>query len=149
MQYGECMDPMLLILPGGLIQAALIVVATCYSGSGAKAVRNDLIGIRLWSTLFSDAAWRAGHRAGILYSWLLVAVATISLAVGIWLIQWEPPPSDLIVSLYTFGTLIVFLGVTGLMILRVHQAAKKVAVEQVLAEEGEEIDALLEYEKGH
>lgn len=145
------MDPMLLILPGGLIQGALIVVATCYSGSGEKAARNDLLGIRLWSTLFSDEAWRAGHRAGILYSWLLAAVAVISLAVGIWLIQWEPPPSDLIVSFYTLGTLVATLGVTGLMILRAHQAAKKAAVDQVLAEEGEEIDALLdqEYEKGH
>lgn len=141
------MDPMLLILPGGLIQAAIIVVATCYSGSGKNAARNDLIGIRLWSTLFSDEAWRAGHRAGVFYSWLLAAVATLSLAVGIWLIQWEPPPSDLIVSFYTFGTLIAFLGVTGLMILRAHQAAKKVAVEQVLAEEGEEIDSLLD--QGH
>lgn len=140
---------MLLILPGGLIQGALIVVATCYSGSGKKAARNDLLGIRLWSTLFSDEAWRAGHRAGIVFSWLLAAVAVLSLAVGIWLIQWDPPPSDLVVSCYTLGTLVATLMVTGLMILRAHQAAKKVAIEQVLVEEGEEIDALLdqEYEK--
>lgn len=39
-----------------------------WSGSGKKAARNDLIGIRLWSTVFSDEAWRAGHRAGIFYS---------------------------------------------------------------------------------
>lgn len=138
------MDPMLLILPGGLIQGALIVVATCYSGSGKKAARNDLLGIRLWSTLFSDEAWRAGHRAGIVFSWLLAAVAVLSLAVGIWLIQWDPPPSDLVVSCYTLGTLVATLVVTGLMILRAHQAAKKVAIEQVLAEEGDEIEALLD-----
>lgn len=143
------MDPMLLILPGGLIQGALIVVATCYSGSGKKAARNDLLGIRLWSTLFSDEAWRAGHRAGIVFSWLLAAVAVLSLAVGIWLIQWDPPPSDLVVSCYTLGTLVATLMVTGLMILRAHQAAKKVAIEQVLVEEGDEIEALLDqkYEK--
>lgn len=135
---------MLLILPGGLIQGALIVVATCYSGSGKKAARNDLLGIRLWSTLFSDEAWRAGHRAGIVFSWLLAAVAVLSLAVGIWLIQWDPPPSDLVVSCYTLGTLVATLMVTGLMILRAHQAAKKVAIEQVLAEEGDEIEALLD-----
>lgn len=135
---------MLLILPGGLIQGALIVVATCYSGSGKKAARNDLLGIRLWSTLFSDEAWRAGHRAGIVFSWLLAAVAVLSLAVGIWLIQGDPPPSDLIVSYYTLGTLVATLMVTGLMILRAHQAAKKVAIEQVLAEEGDEIEALLD-----
>jgi hypothetical protein len=37
------------------------------------------------------------------------------------------------------------------MILRAHQAAKKVAVEQVIAEEGDEIDTLLdqEYKKDH
>lgn len=135
---------MLLILPGGLIQGALIVVATCYSGSGKKAARNDLLGIRLWSTLFSDEAWRAGHRAGIVFSWLLAAVAVLSLAVGIWLIQWDPPPSDLVVSCYTLGTLVATLMVTGLMILRAHQAAKKVAIEQVLVEEGDEIEALLD-----
>ena len=142
---------MLLILPGGLIQAALIVVATCYANSGPRAARNDLIGIRLWSTTFSEEAWKVGHRAGIFYSWLLAVVAVLSLAVGIWLIQWEPPPSDLIVSFYTLGTLIATLVVTGLMILRAHQTAKQVAIEQVLAEEGDEIDALLdqEYEKGH
>lgn len=138
------MDPMLLILPGGLIQGALIVVATCYSGSGKKAARNDLLGIRLWSTLFSDEAWRAGHRAGIVFSWLLAGVAVVSLAVGIGLIQWDPPPSDLVVSCYTLGTLVATLMVTGLMILRAHQAAKKVAIEQVLAEEGDEIEALLD-----
>lgn len=141
---------MLLILPAGLIQGALIVVATCYSGSGKTAARNDLIGIRLWSTLFSDAAWRAGHKAGIVFSWLLAAVAVVSFAVGIWLLQWEPAPSDLIVAFYTIGTLVATLAVTGMMIIRAHQAAKQVAIDQLLAEEGAEIDELLdqEYEKG-
>lgn len=108
-----------------------------------------MIGISLWSTLFSDEAWRAGHRAGIVYSWFLATVAVASLTVGIWLVQWDPPPSDLIVSFYTLGTLISTLGVTGLMILRAHHAAKKVAIEQALTEEGDEIDALLDqqYEK--
>lgn len=92
-----------------------------------------------------------GHRTGIFYSWWLAAVAVISLAVGIWLTRWEPPPSDIIVSFYTLGTLIAALGVTALMILRAHQTAKQKAIEQVLAEEGEEIDALLaqEYKRGH
>lgn len=137
------MDPMLLILPGGLIQAALVVVATCYAGSGQMAQRNDLVGIRLWSTTFSDEAWRAGHRTGILYAWLLATVAVASLSIGIWLIRWDPPPDDLIVTAYTLGTLVTTLAVTGLMILRAHKAAKQVAIDQVLAEEGDEIDALL------
>lgn len=142
------MDPMLLILPGGLIQAALIVVVTCYANSGPRAARNDLIGIRLWSTTFSEEAWRVGHRAGIFYSWLLAVVAVMSLTIGIWLIQREPPPSDALVSVYTLGTLVSTLAVTGLMILRAHQAAKQVAIDQVLEEEGEEIDALLDEQYG-
>lgn len=137
------MEPMLLILPGGLTQAALIVVATCYGNSGSRAARNDLIGIRLWSTTFSDDAWRAGHRAGILYSWLLAVVASISLAIGIWLIQLDPAPSDVMVSAYTLGTLGSTLAVTGVMIFRAHQAAKQVAIDQILKEEGDEIDALI------
>lgn len=142
------MDPMLLILPEGLIQAALIVVATCYANSGSRAVRNDLIGIRLWSTTFSDEAWRVGHRAGTFYSWLLAVVAVTSLTIGIWLIQLEPPPSDAQVSVYTLGTLASTLAVTGLMILRAYQAAKQVAIDQVLEEEGDEIDALLDEQYG-
>lgn len=134
---------MLLILPGGLIQGALIVIATCYSGSGTRAARNDLIGIRLWSTQFSDEAWRAGHRAGIFYSWLLALTAVASFAVGLWLVQWEIPPSDPLISWYTIGTLVITLGVTGLMIRSTHQAAKAVAINQVLDEEGDEIDAIV------
>lgn len=142
------MDPMLLIFPAGLIQAALIVVATCYSNSGPRAARNDLIGIRLWSTTFSEEAWRVGHRTGIFYSWFLAGVAVVSLTIGIWLIQREPPPSDVMVSVYTLGTLVSTLAVTGLMILRAHQAAKQVAINQVLEEEGDEIDALLDEKYG-
>lgn len=144
------MDPVVLILPGGLIQAAMIVVATCYSGSRERAVRNDLIGLRTWATTFSDQAWRAGHRAGIIFSWLLAAVAVVSFGIGIWLIQRENPPTDLIVSFYTLGTLVTTLVVTGLMILSAHKAAKKVAGEQVLAEEGDEIEAFIaeQYENG-
>lgn len=135
---------MLLILPGGLIQAALIVVATCYAGSGEKAVRNDLIGIRLWSTLHSDESWRAGHRAGILYSWLLALTAVASLGVGIWLLQRDPPPSEFLVTCYTLGTLVGTLIVTGMMIISAHKAAKKVAIEQVLEEDAEIIDAIVD-----
>lgn len=142
------MDPMLLILPGGLLQTALIVIVTCHANGGPRAARNDLIGIRLWSTTFSDEAWRAGHRAGVFFSWLLGLVAVASLTVGIWLVQWETPPSDATVSTYTLGTLIGTLTVTGLMILRAHRVAKNIAIEQVLEEEGDEIDALIakEYE---
>ena len=149
MTYGGGYGPYAADSAGRAYSGALIVVATCYSGSGKKAARNDLLGIRWWSTLFSDEAWRAGHRAAIVYSWLLASVAVVSLAVGIWLVQWDPPPSDFIVSLFIHWHAVATLGVTGLMILRAHQAAKKVAIEQVLVEEGDEIDALLdqEYEK--
>ncbi|GAA2038812.1 hypothetical protein GCM10009720_19050 [Yaniella flava] len=109
-----------------------------------------MIGLRTWATTFSDEAWRAGHRAGIIFSWLLAAVAVVSFGIGIWLIQRENPPTDLIVSFYTLGTLVTTLVVTGLMILSAHKAAKKVAGEQVLAEEGDEIEAFIaeQYENG-
>lgn len=138
------MDPMLLILPGGLIQGSLVVVATCYSGSREHAVRNDLLGIRLWSTLFSDEAWRAGHKAAIVWSWLIGAVAAVSLGLGIWLIQWDPPASAAVVTTYTLGTLVATLVATGMMIFRAHTAARRVAGQQVLAEEGDLIDAIID-----
>lgn len=138
------MDPTLLMLPGGLITGSLIVLATCHSGSNKFAVRNDLIGIRLWSTLYSDEAWRAGHKAGIVYSWLLAFVAVVSLGIGIWLIQWDTPPHDVIVTSYTLGTLVSTLAVTGLMIFNAHKAAKKVAIDDVLEKEGDIIDAIVD-----
>jgi heme A synthase len=72
-----------------------------------------------------------------------MVVAVLSLALGIWLLRWEPPPSDALVSGYALATLISTLVITGLMILRAHQAAKQVAIDQVLEEEGDEIDAML------
>src|SRR5690625_191727 len=137
------MDPMILILPAGLIQGALIVIVTCYANSGPRAERNGLLGIRSWATTFSKEAWQAGHRAGIFYSWLLGGVTVLSLIIGLWLLRGEPPPSEAIISAYTLETLVSTLAITGLMILRAHRSAKHVAIAQVLQEEGDEIDALL------
>ena len=133
----------MLLLPAGLLQGAILTIAACYAGShGGKP--NNLFGIRLWSTTFSNTAWQAGHRAGLKYSWILLGLAVVSLGVGIWLVQTATDASPVLVTTYSLGSLISFLFGTLLVVYRTHRAAKTIAINHVLAEEAELIDAIVD-----
>lgn len=136
------MDPMTLLLPAGLLQGAILTVAACYAGR--RGTPNNLLGIRLWSTTFSQAAWQAGHRAAITYSWGLLLLSVTSLGLGVWFVQTPLGSNSALVTTYTLGSFISFLGVTLWMIYRAHRAAKAVAIDHVLQEDAEIIDALVE-----
>lgn len=56
------MDPVNLVLPVGLMNASVITLAVCIGGRNGSA-RNSMVGIRLWSTKSSHAAWVSGNRA--------------------------------------------------------------------------------------
>lgn len=132
----------MLLLPAGLLQGAILTIAACYAGShGGRP--NNLFGIRLWSTTFSVTAWQAGHRAGLNYSWSLLVQASASLGVGIWLVQSTTDASTAVVTSYTLGSLISFLLATLMVVYRTHRAAKAIAINQVLTEEAELIDAIV------
>ncbi|MEA2453485.1 MAG: hypothetical protein QOG04_2195 [Actinomycetota bacterium] len=47
-----------------IVGAGLLVVVIAWAGMIGKLPRNYFVGIRLPSTLRSDRAWEAGHRAG-------------------------------------------------------------------------------------
>lgn len=128
------MDPTQPVLPGGLFQAVLITMVACHSGSGAAA-RNDLIGIRLWSTMHSDGAGQAGHKAALPWSWAMGFVAVLSFAAGVWLVKQETLLSDAVTTWYSLSTVVSFLGLTGLMIWRAQVVAKNVAIDELLAAE--------------
>lgn len=65
------------------ILGGALVIWTAWRGRVGKLKRNYFVGIRLPSTLRSDAAWAAAHRV----SWIYTALAGGSLAAwGIWVI---------------------------------------------------------------
>jgi uncharacterized membrane protein len=65
----------------GLWILALVCVATTYCAAAGKLRRNQIAGIRIPTTMASDAAWRAGHRAAMPFMWLTVPVAVVGTAV--------------------------------------------------------------------
>lgn len=137
------MDPTLLLLPAGLLQGAILIIAACYAGShGGKP--NNLLGIRLWSTTFSETAWQTGHRVGLKYSWALLGLAILSLGTGIWLVQSPTDASPAVETIYTLGSLLSFLLMTLLMVYKTHRAAKAIAIAQVLSEDAELIEAIVD-----
>lgn len=122
-------NAVLLLLPGILLQVALIMVFICHGNSGSSAASTDLLGIRLETTTFSDEAWRVGHRAGIFYGWLLVLGAILSLILGVWLLQRDSASGYAMGSVYVTGTLIGALALMRWMVLAAHQAARKVVIQ--------------------
>lgn len=70
----------LIVLP---LTALLIAIASQLGGDG-RIRRNGMIGIRIPSTMSSEAAWKAGHRAATVPAWIgFGATTTIAIAVSI------------------------------------------------------------------
>ncbi|GAB3213524.1 SdpI family protein [Marinactinospora thermotolerans] len=62
----------------GLLTAAGVLLAVARSAAKGELERNPMVGIRTRTTLSSDAAWRAGHRAAA--PWLTRAAQTALVA---------------------------------------------------------------------
>lgn len=71
------MFELLIVLP----LATLLVAITSQIGGNGRLSRNGFIGLRIPSTMSSDQAWRAGHRAAARPAWIgfvVIAVAAIA-----------------------------------------------------------------------
>lgn len=57
------------------IALAFVVISVTARAATGRLVRNQTAGIRIPSTMVSEKAWRAGHRAALPVMWLLAPVA--------------------------------------------------------------------------
>lgn len=57
---------------------AVIVVSVTWRAASGRLARNQTMGIRIPSTMASEKAWQAGHRAALPVTCLLVPVAAIA-----------------------------------------------------------------------
>ncbi|GAA3285186.1 hypothetical protein [Nesterenkonia halobia] len=117
------MEPIDLLLPGGLLHAALLTVVICWAGRTGE--RSTLIGIRLWSTDSSTAAWQAGHRAALGWARAMLGVAAVSFAVGLALLEGVDDLPGSASVWHAVGTVAAFLACGALMVRRADQAAKQ------------------------
>ena len=70
-----------------VIVAGLVVLLISWLGKVSKLPRNHFVGIRLPSTMKSDRAWAAAHRAG----WTMMLIASLFLiALGARIIMTGP-----------------------------------------------------------
>ncbi len=94
---------------GALWLVAAVSVVTSLLAASGKLERNHVAGIRLPSTMASDAAWRAGHRAAIPITWLTVPVAVVGSAV----VALTNPGSVLVFAALLIAILIAATVVAG------------------------------------
>lgn len=108
----------LAILVGPLLMAVLALFSQ--HAAAGRIPRNHLVGIRLPSTQASDAAWRAGHRAAIVPSWI-ACVVLIVVDVGVVLLSRSVADTAL-----ATGVLVLFLAGVAWISVAASGAARRV-----------------------
>lgn len=88
----------------------LVTVPSTYLAASGKLKRNGMVGLRIPSTMASDAAWRAGHRAAVPIMWLTVPVA-IAASVGVATIHPGPQPTAVLL----LGLAVLVMGVIAIV----------------------------------
>lgn len=86
------MDYALIIAAVVALHASGIMLAVCFAAGGME--RNHTVGIRIWSTMSSQRAWAAGHRAAVPGCWAGVVISGLLLAVAVVLHRDQERLSD-------------------------------------------------------
>jgi uncharacterized membrane protein len=70
------MAVLLIVLPLAVLLAAVI----SQLGGNGRLPRNGFLGLRIPSTMSSDEAWQAGHRAAVVPAWIgFVVIAVVAM----------------------------------------------------------------------
>ncbi|GAA1454715.1 SdpI family protein [Nesterenkonia lacusekhoensis] len=128
------MDYALIIASVVSLHAAVIMLAVCFAAGGGME-RNNTVGIRIWSTMSSQRAWTAGHRAAVPWCWASVVISVVFLIVAVVLHRDEERLSSSLqhaVMWPAVGAVVLVLLVAGWACDR---AAKRALVLEHLGEE--------------
>jgi uncharacterized membrane protein len=102
-----------------VIVAGVAVSVVAFLGRAGRLPRNHLVGIRMPSTMKSDAAWLAAHRASWAYS-LVAGAMTIALGVRLAI-----GPEDDSLALISVGVIFVPLLAGAVVARRAARGAEK------------------------
>src|SRR5450830_1064974 len=61
----------------------LLLVVVCLAASRGAIPKNRFVGVRIPAVMRSDAAWRAGHAAGVIPAVVACAIGLASSALGL------------------------------------------------------------------
>jgi len=97
---------------GWVCTALLLMMAfICLAAGAGKLRANGVIGIRIPAVMRSEAAWKAGHAAGVVPAFISCAVGLACSAVG------------LITSVAYFGAIVALVGGLIWVVIRAVRAA--------------------------
>jgi len=100
-----------------LLIAGALILGVAALGAAGRLPRNYLAGIRIPSTMRSDAAWVAGHRAAKMPMALL---GVGMMALGVWNASSTEPPRT-----FRLLVLLVVVGFSTWAIVVAHRAARR------------------------
>jgi uncharacterized membrane protein len=98
------------------IVICVVIIVTSRRAASGKLPRNQYVGIRTPSTMRSDAAWVAAHRAATRLTPLYLVITAIVCAAVLWAALYASSPGAVItVGLGGFAVLIVALIYTSII----------------------------------
>jgi SdpI/YfhL protein family len=93
-----------------VIFICVLFIATSWAAANGRLRRNQYVGIRSPSTMRSDQAWVAAHRAALRLTPLYLIITAIACAALVWAALYAATPAVvIIVGLGGFGALVAVL----------------------------------------
>ncbi len=86
------------IMAFGPIVVCPVIIVVCARAANGRLERNGSVGIRTPSTMRSDRAWIAGHRAALRLAPLYVLVAVAVCVALLWAVLYSSAPGALMLT---------------------------------------------------